>query len=384
MTRSDVNLLTSISFNSILKLAFLSLPCASTSHRMHMDKNQPNRAAPDGTSRAGTDGTVQISNLRVPFSAFASEQARQTFLNGLAPPPEGANDVAALRAHYGAFNDRLRDRMLELFKVEVVETKIGGVPVHRVTPAARHDDSGRVLLNLHGGAFMWGSGSGALVEAIPVAATSGLPVIAVDYRMAPEHTFPAASDDVQAVYEALLAGVPARAIGIYGCSAGALLAAQCVAQFLAHGLPLPGGISMLCGTGLLPVGDSAFTSGALSGEQLDGDATAGDAIMQVLKNYFGATPPDDPRVFPGSDTRVISQFPPSQFIAGTRDFAASGVTTMHRRLIAHGVDAELFLFDGLWHAFQIFPDLPESTEVYGLLARFFNRTLSAKAQERGR
>jgi acetyl esterase/lipase len=330
------------------------------------------------------DGAVETGSLRIPFSAFASEQARETFLSGLAPPPEGANDVAALRAHYGAFNDRLRDQMLERFRVEVVETTIGGIPVHCVTPASRNDDSGRVLLNLHGGAFMWGSGSGALVEAIPVAATSGMPVIAVDYRMAPEHAFPAASDDVQAVYEALLADVPASAIGIYGCSAGALLTAQCMAQFLAHGLPLPGGISMLCGTGLLPVGDSAFTAGALSGEQIDGDPAAGEAIALVLKNYFGTTPLDDRRVTPGSDPDVISRFPPSQLIAGSRDFAASGATTMHRRLIAHGVDAELFLFDGLWHAFQIFPDLPESIEVYGLLARFFNRTLVAKAPERGR
>jgi acetyl esterase/lipase len=157
-----------------------------------------------------------------------------------------------------------------------------------------------------------------------------------------------------------------------------------MAQFLAHGLPLPGGISMLCGTGLLPVGDSAFTAGALSGEQIDGDPAAGEAIALVLKNYFGTTPLDDRRVTPGSDPDVISRFPPSQLIAGSRDFAASGATTMHRRLIAHGVDAELFLFDGLWHAFQIFPDLPESIEVYGLLARFFNRTLVAKAPERGR
>ena len=141
---------------------------------------------------------------------------------------------------------------------------------------------------------------------------------------------------------------------------------------------------MLCGAGLLPYGDSAFTSSALSGERLDGDTTAGDAILHVLQTYLGPTAPDDPRLFPGNDPQVIGRFPPSLLISGSRDFAASGVTTMHRRLVAAGVDAELFLFDGLWHAFQIFPDLPESTEVYGLLARFFHRTLRANAPERGR
>jgi monoterpene epsilon-lactone hydrolase len=237
-----------------------------------------------------------------------------------------------------------------------------------------------VLVNLHGGAFMWGSGSGALVEAIPVAASTGVPVIAVDYRLAPEHTFPAASDDVQAVYEALLADTPARAIGIYGCSAGAILTAQCIAQFLRRGLELPGSIAMLCGAGLLELGDSAFTSMALSGEQLDGDATDADTVLHTLRNYLKDVAFDDPRVAPGVDPRIIGRFPPSLLIAGSRDFAASSVTTMHRRLVAQRVHAELFLFDGLWHAFHIFPDLPESQEVYGLLADFFDRTLSTRTK----
>jgi monoterpene epsilon-lactone hydrolase len=337
------------------------------------------------SSQVDADGTVQTGNLRVPFSAFASDAARTAFLTALAPPPAGiANDLAALRAHYTAFNDRLRDRMLELFQVEVAKTAVGGVPVHRVTPtAASSNDSGRVLLNLHGGAFMWGSGSGALVEAIPVAAATGLPVIAVDYRLAPEHRFPAASDDVQSVYEALLAAaVPAQAIGIYGCSAGAFLTAQCMAQFLERGLPLPGGIAMLGGGGLLPQGDSAFTSSSLSGDTLDDDATVEDLSAGVLRNYLGDVAVDDPRAFPGVSPHLIARFPPSLLIAGSRDFAASSVTTLHRRLVAKGVPAELFLFDGLWHAFHIFPDLPESMEVYGLLAGFFERTLHTAALQR--
>jgi acetyl esterase/lipase len=343
-----------------------------------MPPNHKHPVSPDRSSQVASDGTVETGNLRVPFSVFASNEAREAFTSALATvPAESANDLAALRAHYGAFNDRLRDRMLERFQVEIVETAIGGVPVHRVTPRSLRDLSGRVLLNLHGGAFMWGSGSGALVEAIPVAATSGLPVIAVDYRLAPEHKFPAASDDVQAVYEALLADTPADSIGIYGCSAGAILTAQCMAQFLERNLPLPGGIAMICGAGLLLSGDSAYTGHALSGERPDDEAPGAEPMIDVLQNYLGATRPDDPRVTPGNNSEMIGRFPPSLLITGSRDFAASSVATMHRRLVAQGVDAELFLFDGLWHAFHICPDLPESTEVYRLLARFFNRTLTA-------
>jgi monoterpene epsilon-lactone hydrolase len=344
---------------------------------MQMQTSLETPVSIDRSSQVAPDGTVETGNLRVPFSAYASEEARKTFLSGLTPPPpEIANDVPALRQHYAAFNDRLRDLMLERFQVEIEETEIAGIPVHRVTPTFPVDESGRVLLNLHGGAFMWGSGSGALVEAIPVAATSGLPVIAVDYRLAPEHTFPAASDDVQAVYESLLTDLPASSIGIYGCSAGAILTAQCVAQFLNNKLPLPGGIAMIGGAGLLQLGDSAFTSPALSGERPNSDTTDGDMPLAALRNYLECIPLDDPRVAPGVDSEILRHFPPSLLITGSRDFAASSVTTMHRRLVAQQVHAELFTFDGLWHAFHIFPDLPESLEVYDLLAGFFNRTLT--------
>ena len=341
-------------------------------------QSEPEKSALSSrAAQLGPDGTVETGNLRLPFSVYASAEALQTFLTGLAPvPTEIGSDLTALRQHYAAFNDRLRDRMLERFDVHVATTEIAGVPVHRVTPMSPSLDSDRVLLNLHGGAFMWGSGSGALVEAIPVAATSGMPVIAIDYRLAPEHTFPAASVDVQAVYEALLATTPARSIGIYGCSAGAILTAQCVAQFLELGLPLPGGIAMLGGAGLMPSGDSVFTAQALSGEQPENDAVEVDAVLSPLRPYFNGVAIDGPRVTPGSHPEVLSKFPPSLLIAGSRDFAASSVATMHRRLVAQHVDAELFVFDGLWHAFHIFPDLPESNEVYGLLARFFARTLT--------
>jgi len=63
-------------------------------------------------------------------------------------------------------------------------------------------------------------------------------------------------------------------------------------------------------------------------------------------------------------------------MAGSCDFAVSSLTTMHRRLLGAGATADLVVFNGLWHAFFVFPDLPESKEAYGLIARFFDRHLS--------
>jgi acetyl esterase/lipase len=80
---------------------------------------------------------------------------------------------------------------------------VAGVPVALVTPARKSPHAaGRLLINLHSGAFIRGKGS--VIEAIQIAHRSSLPVLAIDYRLAPEHPYPAAVDDTVAVYRELL------------------------------------------------------------------------------------------------------------------------------------------------------------------------------------
>ena len=80
---------------------------------------------------------------------------------------------------------------------------------------------------------------------MPVASLGKIRVVAVDYRQGPEHVFPAASEDVTAVYRELLKHYPAENIGIYGNSAGAVLTAMVIAWFQKEGLPRPGAIGLL-------------------------------------------------------------------------------------------------------------------------------------------
>src|SRR5690606_11471875 len=102
---------------------------------------------------------------------------------------------------------------------------MAGVPVSLVTPRKKAPNAtGRLLINLHGGAFFLGQGS--VMEAIPIAGRTGLPVLAVDYRLAPEHPFPAAVDDTIAVYRELLKTYRPQHLAFYGSSAGAVLSAQ--------------------------------------------------------------------------------------------------------------------------------------------------------------
>ena len=102
----------------------------------------------------------------------------------------------------------------------------------------------QTLQHLVGRRFRIGAGLGALLESIPIAALGTVKVVAVDYRQGPEHFFPAASEDVAAVYKQLLNDYRPEDIGIYGNSAGGVLAAMAVAWFQKEGLPTPGAIAI--------------------------------------------------------------------------------------------------------------------------------------------
>jgi epsilon-lactone hydrolase len=217
-----------------------------------------------------------------------------------------------------------------------------------------------------------------LVEAVPMAATMGIEVIAVDYRMAPEFVFPAASEDVAQVYAELLKTYDASSIGIYGCSAGGILTAQATAWMIHKRMPLPGAIAMTGGSGIETDGDSVWTAPILNGERKPSYVSESDVgpLRLGAVPYLAGAHPTDPLAFPATSSEMLARFPPSLLLTASRDFAASSLTMLHRRLVAAGVDARLFVFDGLWHAFQIFPELPESEELHRLLAAFFDRTLT--------
>ncbi|HVX04103.1 MAG TPA: alpha/beta hydrolase [Rhodanobacteraceae bacterium] len=319
--------------------------------------------------------SVHAPAFTIPFSSYASPEARKLFRRMLeqgrnAPPLDGP--VAASRAYYDKINTARARLMKRLYPVTIRQRSIGGVPTQVVTPkqgiapAQQH----RVLINLHGGAFLWGAGAGGLVEAIPVASLGGIEVITVDYRQGPEHVFPAASEDVAAVYRALLKHYPAKNIGIYGCSAGGVLTGEAVAWFIHEHLPVPGAIGMYCGAVADLSGDSAWLAPVL-----DGDAPPTSPLKFADLPYFKDAQASDPLVFSANAPRLLAKFPPTLLITGTRDFTMSSEIQSQRLLTNAGVDAELHIWDGMWHSFFSDPEMPESKEAYAVMVRFFDRHL---------
>lgn len=309
-----------------------------------------------------------------PFARWVSDEARRVFAADVKSAAKPFESLLHARAFYDPQNAERLVTMRRMFPVEVARATLGGVAVEIVVPAGQAPvlaPEARVLICLHGGGFGWGAGPGALLEAVPIAAVSGITVVAVDYRMAPEHQYPAATEDVVAVYKALLARRPGAKIGLYGCSAGGILVAQVLSRLQTLGEPRPGAAAMMHATGMELDGDLAWTAPMMTG---DSPATALTGLQAMP--YFHTADIADPEVLPGDHPAVLAKFPPCQLITSTRDFAASSMSVMHRRLLAAGVEAQFILFDGLWHAFHMSAELPESQELYSLVSGFFRQRLT--------
>jgi acetyl esterase/lipase len=212
-----------------------------------------------------------------------------------------------------------------------------------------------------------------LMEAIPVAAMTGVTVASVDYRQGPEHKFPAASEDVAAVYREALKRYEPQQIGLFGCSAGGVLTGEALAWFAQERLPMPAAAGMFCAAGDAQYGgDSRYVQSAINDTAMP-DAKGRQEIMEDL--YYAGADYRDPLVSPVFSDAVLAQFPPTLLITGTRAAELSSVVYTHSRLVDLGREADLHVWDGVGHGFFMNVDLPESQQALRVIARFFRRHL---------
>jgi epsilon-lactone hydrolase len=288
----------------------------------------------------------------------------QRILGNLANP-QAPEDLQAHRALCAQVQQELGTTLLERHRVNMEEAFIAGVPVRIFTPAqVATPNRGSLLINLHGGGFTVDAGS--VTENAAVAAYAGLRVVAARYRLAPEHSFPAAVDDAEAVYRALLEDYEADRIGLYGTSAGACLCTQLLVRLREQADPLPRAFGFFTGTAdLSRSGDSEFFF-----------RPAGDPAL--IDNQFSAYLKDSDRLSPRISPIFsdLAGFPPTLCIAGTRDFMLSQTSLFHRTLLNAGVDARLQVFEAMPHAHWIYLDLPESDQAFKAMAGFFRQHLT--------
>ena len=248
------------------------------------------------------------------------------------------------------------------FPVQAEEREIAGVPTYVLRADDLPDpDQAPVYLDIHGGALIYGGGDLARLSGSRNAAVTGLVHWAVDYRVPPLHPFPAALDDVTAVYRALLDQRDSSDIVVGGGSAGGNLAAALLLRAKDEGLPLPSALVLLTPEAdLTESGDSFHTVAPF-------DNTLG-SLRPVNLLYANGRDLADPYLSPLFGD--LSGFPPTFLTTGTRDLFLSNTVRMHRKLRESGVDAELHVFEARPHGG--FGGAPEDVEVSTELRRFLD------------
>jgi monoterpene epsilon-lactone hydrolase len=239
----------------------------------------------------------------------------------------------------------------------------GGVAAEWIT--APDAESDRVILYLHGGGYVIGSINTHRAMIARIARASKARALAIDYRLAPEHPFPAAVDDATAAYRWLLAqGYKPAKIVIAGDSAGGGLTLATLLALRDAGQPLPAGaVPISPWTDLEGTGESVRTRAAKD-PMVTQDNLAGSA-----KQYYGAHDPKNPLVSPlHADYRGL---PPMLIHVGDAEILLDDSTRVAERAKASGVQVELEVWDDMIHVWHVFAKiLPEGQQAIDKIGNF--------------
>jgi phosphinothricin tripeptide acetyl hydrolase len=274
------------------------------------------------------------------------------------PPPESLT-TAERRAQY--------ERAEKVFptppdvKVEHVSAPVA--PAEWLRPPAA--EPGRVVLYLHGGGYVIGSPRSHRHLAAAIAAAAGASALLLDYRLAPEHPFPAAVEDATAAYRWLLeqAVAPARVV-IAGDSAGGGLTVATLLALREAGVPLPAAAVCISPWVDLTCGGASYRTKA------EADPIVRRAgVEQMAQAYLGATPPRTPLASPlFADLRGL---PPLLIHVGSDEVLLDDATQLAERARAAGVETTLEVYERMIHVWHWFlPMLAEAETAVEAIGRF--------------
>jgi len=242
--------------------------------------------------------------------------------------------------------------------LEVSRGELAGIPCEWLRNPGHSEE--HVLLALHGGGFVMGSCASHRALVSHLALACGIQAVVPEYRLAPEHPFPAGLDDAVAVYHALLAtGLDPGRIVLAGDSAGGGLVLSTLLTLRDAGAPLPAAVALL----------SPFTDLTCSGETLTTRAAIepwlDPSLLEPLARlYAGPHDRAEPRISPlFGDLRGL---PPLIIHVGDQEILLADSQRLAERARAAGVSVELEVWPEVWHVFQFFaPTLPDAQRSRG-------------------
>ncbi|MGW3152319.1 alpha/beta hydrolase [Streptomyces sp. NPDC001177] len=238
--------------------------------------------------------------------------------------------------------------------VATVATEFGGVPV--VTSETPGADPSSVVLYLHGGAYVIGSAAAAMGLSSDVARRVGARGVTVDYRLAPEHPFPAAIHDTVAVYRALLEdGVPSEKIAFVGESAGGGLTIAALVAIKDAGLPQPASAVVFS-----PWVDLSLSGRSMAGKAGVDPSLAPDALRKRAADYLAGADPEHPLASPlRADLKGLA---PLLIQVGSHEILLDDSVRLAARAAEHDVRVELQVWPHVPHIFQAFAALLDDGE----------------------
>jgi monoterpene epsilon-lactone hydrolase len=240
---------------------------------------------------------------------------------------------------------------------------------------APHD---KAILYLHGGGFRLGSVSSHRELIGRIAEASGCRVLAINYRLAPEHRFPAPLGDATAAYGGMLdQGLRPQNIAFVGDSAGGNLVLATMLGLRERGLPLP-----IAGALMSPWTDLAATGESYVSRAAADPIHARPMILALAKNYLGERgDPRDPMASPLYAD--LAGLPPLLIQVGDRETVLDDSVMFADKARAAGIDVELQIWDGMIHVFQMFAsELTEARQAIDSIAAFLNKHLHLNADRR--
>jgi len=270
---------------------------------------------------------------------------------------KGINKSTIDAAHIAEVRDRLNrmSRFLKsAFGVSVEATAVSGLYAEWLRPKAAPDD--KVLLYLHGGAYLIGSCRTHRQLVSHIARAAGINALVIDYRLAPEHRFPAAVEDAVGVYRSLLAdGFEPGNIFIAGDSAGGGLTVATLLSLRHSGVPMPAAVVLL----------SPFLDVTASGEsattRADQDPWFDAADLAVVADNYCTDPVElkNPLVSPVFAN--VAGLPPTFIQVGDDEILLSDATRFAALMEEAGLEVQLEIWPEMWHVFQLLVGkMPES------------------------
>ena len=226
--------------------------------------------------------------------------------------------------------------------------------------------SDKLIFMLHGGGFTFGSPWSHKFLAARLAREMGAPAFLPDYRLAPEHQFPAAIEDAIASYEWILGqGYSPENIILTGDSAGGNLVLQLINHLVDAGEAVPAGVVLLS-----PWVDMNLADMTNRDMERKDPFLAIGLVEKSRDLYAPGLDPDDPRISP-IHLDFTTDWPPFLIQCGGAEIFAGGIEVLHERLVASGVDSTLQVWPDQFHVFQAFhPLIPEAVGAVRNLGKF--------------